>query len=228
MTSMLLTDRYDFATSGAAVVAVSVAAVTALESWLRAGKPISSLSPRSGEGRVSSTRRSGFLAAVARSDVLFLRVRSRRLLDHRPHQLAIGLDPIGDHLPLLAVPLLELDRSAALVIRAGHLDCLHEPGRAEVFQARLADLQVLDAPAHLLAGQRLLAVFLLCLADRFDGDDTVHHAAVVIDAADARLIFHLPLALGVDILLDFLDHREVGARDVEAGRAVAFRRVSRG
>src|SRR5687768_2698241 len=72
---------------------------------------------RDGDGALD--RRAGvrlprdFLAAIARRDVLLLRVRRRRLLDHRAHQLLVGLDPVGDHLPLLAVPLLELHRTAA-------------------------------------------------------------------------------------------------------------------
>ena len=129
---------------------------------------------------------------------------------------------------LLAVPLLELDRAAALVVGAGHLERLHEAGGAELLQPRLGDVEVLDAPADLLGRQRLLAVLLLRLADRLDGDDAVHDAAVVVDRADARLVLHLALALRVDVLLDLLDHREVGAGDVEAGRDVALGRVARG
>ena len=62
------------------------------------------------------------LGAVARRDALLLRVRGRRLLDDRPHERPVGRDPVGDDVPLLAVPLLEFDGAAALVVRAGHLD----------------------------------------------------------------------------------------------------------
>src|SRR3989442_1569393 len=242
MTSMLLIDRYDFATSGAAVVAVSVAAVM---EWNRAAcrqtqlltarergghpqhYPHPNPLPQACRGlRGSNAGRSGFLAAVARSDVLFLGIRSRGLLDHRPHQFAIRLDPIGDHLPLVAVPLQELHRAASFVVHARHLERLHEARCAELLEACVADLQVLDAPADLLAGQRLLAVFLLRLADRLDGNDAVHHTAVVVDAADPRLIFHLTLALGVDVLLDVLYHREVSARYIEAVCAVPHCRAA--
>src|SRR5271169_3174268 len=77
--------------------------------------PSSRLRRREGVGRIGSV----FFAAVAWRDVLLLRVCSRGLFDHRPHQLAVRLDPIGDHFPLIAVPLLKLDRTATLVIAAG-------------------------------------------------------------------------------------------------------------
>ena len=67
---------------------------------------------------------------------------------------------------LLAVPLQELDRAAALVVQARHLERLHQAGRAELLQALVVDVQVLEAPAHLLAGHRLaLAEALLRVAD---------------------------------------------------------------
>src|SRR6266567_1613288 len=51
MTSMLLTDRYDLATPGAAVVAVSVAAVMAGNRGYVRAKPIFPSPQRRGEGR---------------------------------------------------------------------------------------------------------------------------------------------------------------------------------
>src|SRR6266699_3410762 len=145
MTSMLLTERYDLATPGAAVVAVSVAAVMDWNGYVRANStsplgwgepqhdPHPNPLPQAGEGRAGRMLVAlGFLASVAWSDVLFLGIRGRGLLDHRPHQLAIGLDPMGDHLPLVAVPLLEFDCPATFVIGAGDLERLHEPGGAEL------------------------------------------------------------------------------------------------
>src|SRR3989440_10800978 len=213
MTSMLLTDRYDFATSGVGAVACEVAI------RIRKGKR----EKGAGKGKKAAiqtgrrldpspfamsvfARRLTFLAAVARSNVLFLGVRRSRLLDHRPHQLAIRLDPVGNHLPLVAVPLLELDRTATFMVGASHLQRLHESGGAQLLEAGVADLKVLDAPAHLFTGQRLLAVLLLRLADRLDGNDAMNHTAVVVDGPDTRLVFHFPLALGVDVLLDVLHH----------------------
>src|SRR4030095_5739155 len=123
-------------------------------------------------GRDALTR-SAFGAAVARRDVLFLGIRGRRLLDHGAHQIAIRSDPVGDDDPLGAVPLLEFDRAAAFMVQARHLERLHEACRAELLETRFGDGEVLEAPADLLAGQRLLAVLLLRLADRLDGQDAV-------------------------------------------------------
>src|SRR5207253_11384636 len=60
--------------------------------------------------------------AVARSDALLLRILRRVGLDLLAHQLAVGLHPAADHLPLCAVPLLELHRLRALVVAAGPLE----------------------------------------------------------------------------------------------------------
>src|SRR5262245_43716393 len=110
---------------------------------------------------------SAFGRAVAGRDVLLLGVLRRVLLDLGAHQLAVGLHPVGDHLPLGAVPLLELHQPRALVVEARDLDGRHQPRRAELLQALVVDVQVLDAPAHLLAGDRLaLAELRLREADR--------------------------------------------------------------
>src|SRR5216117_3709998 len=113
------------------------------------------------------SRRSFLLRAVARRDALFLGVLRGGGLDHRPHDRLVGGDPVGDHLPLLAVPLQELDRPAPLMVHARHLERLHQSGGAELLQALVVDVQVLDAPAYLLAGHRLaLAELRLGRADR--------------------------------------------------------------
>src|SRR5712692_3718220 len=104
--------------------------------------------------------------AVTQADSLLLRVRGRRVFDHRTDDRLVRLDPVGDQLPLLAVPLLELDRSTAFVVRAGNLDRLQEVVGAELLQALLVQVQVLQAPAHLLARQRLLSKLRLRCADR--------------------------------------------------------------
>src|SRR4030095_16711921 len=67
-----------------------------------------------------------FLGAVALGDVVLLGVLRRALLDQRPHQLLVGLDPVADDLPLRPIPLLELYRATALVIGAGDLQRLDE------------------------------------------------------------------------------------------------------
>src|SRR6478672_2057177 len=112
------------------------------------------------------------LGAVAGSDALLLRVLRGVRLDHGTHQLAVGLHPVGQHLPLRAVPLLELHQAGAFVVVARDLDGRHQAGRAELLETLVVDVEVLDAPAHLLAGDRLaLPVLSLREADRLDGDD---------------------------------------------------------
>src|SRR3954453_15983233 len=70
--------------------------------------------------------------AVARRDVLLLGVLGRGGLDQRPQQGPVGLDPVGDDDPLVAVPLLELHRPAALVVGAGALERLHQAAGPEL------------------------------------------------------------------------------------------------
>src|SRR3954467_12879312 len=139
-----------------------------------------------------------FLGAVARGDALFLRVLRGVFLDLGAHELAVGLHPVGQHLPLGAVPLLEFDQARAFVVQARHLEWRHQADRAQFLQALLVDVEVLDAPAHLLAGNRLaLAELVLRVADRLGGDDARAHAARVVDRADASLVLELALALAV-------------------------------
>src|SRR5205823_12828611 len=100
-----------------------------------------------------------------------------------------------DDLPLGAVPLLEFHQTRALMVHARDLERRHEPDGAELLQALVVDVEVLDAPAHLLAGDRLaLAELRLRDADRFDRDDAGDAAARVIDRAEARLVLELALA----------------------------------
>src|SRR5439155_265010 len=115
------------------------------------------------------------------------------------------------------------------MVHARHLERLHQSGGAELLQALVVDVQVLDAPAYLLAGHRLaLAELRLRRADRFRGDDARDHAARVVDRADARGVLHLPLALLVDVLEDILHPRAAGAGQVVPGGDIALRRVGRG
>src|SRR5712691_3490527 len=97
------------------------------------------------------------LGAVTLRDPLLLRVRGCRVFDQRANDRLVRLDPVGDQLPLLSVPLLELDRPASLVVHAGDLVRLQEVVGAELLQALLVQVQILQTPAHLLARQRLLA-----------------------------------------------------------------------
>src|SRR5687768_17776184 len=122
-------------------------------------------------------RKSLFFCTIPGRNAFFLGVLGRRRLDHGAHDRLVGRDPVADDLPLLTVPLLELDRAAALVVEARELEGLHEADRAELLQALLVNVQVLQGPAHLLAGDRFaLAEALLRLAHRLGGDDGPLHA----------------------------------------------------
>src|SRR3990170_2357310 len=73
------------------------------------------------------------------------------------HDVAHGLDPVGDDVPLLAVPLLDQRHPVALVILAGDAERAHHPFHAHLLEPLLREVQVLEAPAHLLARERLVA-----------------------------------------------------------------------
>src|SRR4030095_1555383 len=109
-----------------------------------------------------------FLGAVALGDVVLLGVLRRALLDQRTDQLLVGLDPVADDLPLRSVPLLELHRAASLVVGAGDLQRLDESCRPDRRAPRRVEVQVLQTPADLLAGERLLAELALSDPDRLD------------------------------------------------------------
>ena len=111
------------------------------------------------------------------------------------------------------------------MVGAARLERRHEADRAELLQARLVEVEMLERPLHLLAGHRpALAEMLLSHAHRFRGDDAEHDAAVVVDGADPRLVLHFALALRVNVLADLLDHRVFRSGDVEARGDEAFRR----
>src|SRR4029077_13541046 len=74
---------------------------------------------------------STFLAAIPRGNAFFLRVLRCGFLDHRPHDRLVGVDPVGDGVPLVTVPLQELHCAPALVVHARHLERLHESCGAE-------------------------------------------------------------------------------------------------
>src|SRR5678816_4854101 len=100
------------------------------------------------------------LGAVSLGDVVLLGVLRRALLDQRPDQLLVRLDPVSDDLPLRPVPLLELHRATALVIGAGDLQRLDEVGRPDGRDPRRVEIQILQPPADLLTGERLLPCLL--------------------------------------------------------------------
>src|SRR5213593_4413294 len=97
------------------------------------------------------------LAAVALRVAELLGLVHGGRLDLRAHDVLHGLDPIRDDVPLLAVPLLDQDGAAALVVLARDLDRVGEALHPDLLEALLGQVQVLEAPAHLL-GRRCLAL----------------------------------------------------------------------
>src|SRR6185369_16931837 len=153
MTSMLLTDRYA-ELAGCGWVDMFVRREAAHPARLP-GTP----------GRLSFRARGlAFLRAVARRDLLFRRVLAGSLLDHLAHHRAVAGHEWRDLLEPRAVPHLELDHARALVIHAARLDRREEPGGAQVLDAGLGEIEVLEAPAQLL-GRHHLALAELVLRD---------------------------------------------------------------
>src|SRR2546430_16503187 len=119
------------------------------------------------------------LAAVALRVPELLALFDGGRLDLRAHDVLHGLDPVRDDVPLLAVPLLDEDGAAALVILARDLDRVGEALHPDLFEALLGQVQVLEAPAHLLGRGRLPPGALHRGADGFGGEHRVHDAAIV-------------------------------------------------
>ena len=113
------------------------------------------------------------------------------------------------------------------MVGAGDLQRRHQSFGAELLDALGGDVEVLDAPAHLLAGQRLAAELALGDADRLDRQDAGDETPVVVDRPHA-LRADGTLAHTVDLVEDLLDDREIRARGVEARGNVADRRLAGG
>src|SRR5438876_3982982 len=116
------------------------------------------------------------LAAVALRVPELLALYDGGRLDLRAHDVLHGLDPVRDDVPLLAVPLLDEDRAAALVILARDLDRVGAALHPDLFEALLGQVQVLEAAAHLLGRGRLPPGAPHRGADGFGGEHRVHAA----------------------------------------------------
>src|SRR5687767_12731365 len=115
MTSMLLIDRIG------SILGFSTAAIVSATSFLHPQKVKRRALARRCRWLCFSLYGLLFLGAVAGSDAFLLRVLGGRGLDHRTHDRLVGLDPVANHVPALAVPLHELHPTAALMIHARHL-----------------------------------------------------------------------------------------------------------
>src|SRR5438128_11174099 len=145
------------------------------------------------------------LAAVALAIAELAALFDGGRLDLRAHDVLHGLDPVRDDIPLLAVPLLDQDRAAALVVLARDLDRMREALHPDLVEALLGEIEILEAPANLLAGRRLALGAFHRRTDGLRGEHRVHDAAVVERRAHLFLLAR-PFALVVDVLHDVVVH----------------------
>src|SRR5439155_11531218 len=122
-------------------------------------------------------------------------------------QSPVRRDPIADHIPLRPVPLLEGHAALTFMVLTGHVDRMKEVLAAEGFDPRLVKPQILKAPTHFIAAERTMTEALLSGTHRFDIEDAVDDAEIVVDAADALFVFEIALAGVIDRLDDSLQHR---------------------
>src|SRR5437773_12362343 len=109
---------------------------------------------------------SAFFRAVARLDLLVRGILRGNFVDERFGLGLVGRIPVGDDFPALAVPLLYAPVPRALVVGAGNLDRLQHALEAEFLDTGLGEVEVLQSPTDLLAGQLLRAELFLPLPDR--------------------------------------------------------------
>src|SRR5688500_6391574 len=113
----------------------------------------------------------------------------RRFLDLGAEDVAHRFDPVGDEAPLLTVPLLDDRHRVAFVVLASHLDRPHHPLHAQLLDALFGEVQVLESPPYLLAGERLVPELAHRGPDRLRIQHRVDDRPVVEDLTDTRALF---------------------------------------
>src|SRR5712692_300300 len=154
-------------------------------------------------------------------DLLLGRVLGRGILDHGRYYAVVAGVPIRRDLPVLAVPGLDAAGARAFMVLARYFDGLQHAFEAELLDAIGGDVEVLEAQAHLLAGQRLLAEFFLGRADRLDSEHGVDQPADV-ENLSGLLPLRRALSLVVDVLLQILVQLELTGRVLQRDRVVAL------
>src|SRR6266571_3516832 len=124
MTSMLLTASSGAAARSSRAVIARSGANEAISLEDRTSGTRLLRCARNDRGRVSA-----HLAGIG-LQVLVAGVFLGCRLDHRPHQLLVGIDPVGDEVPALAVPLEDPGGGDAGMVGAGHLQRLDQAGKA--------------------------------------------------------------------------------------------------
>src|ERR1041384_748999 len=132
--------------------------------------PQTRTSPPRGDGERAFFQTRAFRGVVASLGALrpagvLADVVLSRFVDHWDDLVLHGCDPIGNLDPFGAIPLLHIGRVVAVVIVAGHLERSGKAVEPDLFPACRGDLQRLQAATHFIAGDVLLAGYLLCVAD---------------------------------------------------------------
>src|SRR5205823_2289334 len=118
----------------------------------------------------------------AANGYLFFRCVFRgSILDHRQDHAVVGSIPIRRDAPVLAVPGLDATGACTLVVGARHLDGLEHAFEAELVEAIGTQVEIFQAPAHLLARKRLLAKLDLRGPDALDAEHGVDQASHIED-----------------------------------------------
>src|SRR6516162_6565642 len=106
------------------------------------------------------------------------------------------------------------------MIGAGYLDRSQLALESELLETIGGEVEVLEAPAHLLAGERLLAEPLLRGADRLDAEHGIDQSAHV-ENLTRLLPFRRAQALVVEVLLEILVQLEPTGGVLQGHRVVA-------
>src|SRR6516225_6681895 len=158
---------------------------------------------------------------AAGRDLLLGRILCRGLLDHGRDHAVVASVLVGRDLPVLAIPGLDAPHARTLVVGAGYLDRPQLALEAELFDAFGGEVEVLEAPAHLLAGERLLAEPLLRGADGLDAEHGVDQSADIKDLA--RLVPPRgALAFVIDVFLEIVVQLESTRGVLQGGRIVSL------
>src|SRR5438270_8032861 len=189
-------------------------------------RPASSTSLRRADApAVAATPRDrlSLLRAVAGGYFLFRGILTRGLFDHLSHHLAVTRHERRDLLEAGPVPALELHHARTFVVGTARLDRWKEPGAAQFLDAVFGQVQMLEPPAQLLWRHHLaLAVVGLRDTQCLDHDHAVGNTAVVHDVTEPVRILEVALLGAVDLGLDVLYYREIGARCRKRGAHVSL------
>src|SRR4029453_12953319 len=144
-----------------------------------------------------------------------------RFLKLRPHDLAHGGNPVGELLPLFAVPLLDKDRAIAFMVLAGHLDRSRKPREPQFLQACLRQIEMLKPPPYLLTRQWLVTEFGHGRAYGFRFLPGLDETTVVQDFADIVSLRRSLVAV-VDLLENGGVQRKICANTMKIASLIPF------